>query len=189
MEKKKVVLEHQATNGNSYQSIELELMNLRSLPKNCDNHDVIVMIRKYNFLANNINATGTFDNILKLQTINNDKIIISKSTGLMWHQSGSEAPINWYKGKGWIRELNRSGYAGFFDWRIPTVEEVASLLKEREINMDLFVDNSFSNLQNSIWTCDNYGTYYVWRVDFQNGCINLKNNDCKSHIRHVRSCK
>ena len=53
-----MVLEHQATNGNSYQFIEL--VNLRSLPKNCDIHDVIVLIRKFDFFVNNINATGTF---------------------------------------------------------------------------------------------------------------------------------
>lgn len=104
----------------------------------------------------------------------------------MWHQSGSEESIDWYKGKNWLQELNRNGYAGFFDWRMPTVEEAASLLKKREINMDLFLDNSFSNLQNSIWTCDYNGIYDAWRANFKNGNISLKSTDCKSYIRPVR---
>ncbi len=164
-------------------------VNLRKFPKNCSEDDVSTMLKRYKFFECGRNEKGVFDNTLKPETINSDKVLISHLTGLMWHQSGSIEPMEWYNGDEWISELNGDAYAGYSDWRLPTVEEAASLLKEREGNMDLFTDPNFSNQQANIWTCDNHGMYLAWKVRFTYGHVYLQYASCDIYFRPVRSCK
>ena len=63
-----------------------------------------------------------------MKSINGDKVVIDHATGLMWHQSGSTYGLNWEKANRWVRLLNKRGYAQYSDWRLPTIEEAASLL-------------------------------------------------------------
>jgi hypothetical protein len=176
---------HSVNNGHNNPKASV---NLRKFPKNCSLDDVNSMLKKNNFFDIIQNKKGNFNNVLKPKIINCDKVIISNVTGLMWHQSGSIEPMDWYKGDDWIRELNCNGCAGYSDWRFPTVEEATSLLKEIAKNMNLFTDPSFSNQQTSIWTCDHYGMYYAWNVDFTIGHVYLHTASCDIYFRPVRSC-
>jgi hypothetical protein len=101
-----------------------------------------------------------------LKTIGGDKVVVDKATGLMWHQSGSDDSMSWGKAKKWVRSLNSRGYAGHHDWRLPTVEEAASLLESSKKNGKLYIDPIFSNMQRWIWTGDRYGSEAAWGVSF-----------------------
>ena len=164
-------------------------VNLRKFPTNCSEDEVNLMLKRFNFFDSGRNEKGIFNNTLETGTIRNDKVIISHYTGLMWHQSGSIEPVEWYNGIEWISELNGEGYAGYSDWRLPTVEEAASLLKVRENNMDLFIDPYFSNQQENIWTCDSHGMYLAWKVRFTDGHVYLQFSSCDIYFRPVRSYK
>jgi len=58
--------------------------------------------------------------------------------------------MDWDKAKQWVRDLNSIGYAGYHDWRLPTLEETASLLESSNGN-GLYIDSVFSNKQE--WNC------------------------------------
>ncbi len=94
---------------------------------------------------------GNFINDFQLKTINGDNVVIDNVTGLMWHQSGSPSFMAYRKVQEWIEDLNRTGYAGYFDWRLPTVEEAVSLLENDKKN-GLYIDLIFSKDQALIWT-------------------------------------
>jgi uncharacterized protein YjbI with pentapeptide repeats/tetratricopeptide (TPR) repeat protein len=104
-----------------------------------------------------------------LITLGDDKVVVDYATGLMWHQSGSDA-MEWNKAKEWIKKLNKRGYAGYNDWRLPTLEEAVSLL---ESNWDdLYIDHVFSKEQRLIWTGDSRSHMEdVWSVDFDSGYV------------------
>lgn len=85
---------------------------------------------------------STINHNYNLRSISNDKVVIDHATGLMWHQSGSEEYMNWELANHWLEQLNDEGYAGFNDWRLPTVEEAASLLESSKSN-DLYIDPVF----------------------------------------------
>jgi len=108
-----------------------------------------------NFFEFNWNNTGNFDNDFKL--IKDDKVVIDLATGLMWHQSGSENEIIWKdEVEKWLSEINNKKYAGFNNWRLPTIEESLSLLESNNKN-GLFVDQIFDIKQSRIWTADRNG--------------------------------
>ena len=129
------------------------------------------------------------------KTIGGDKVIVDNATGLMWHQAGSRKYMKWKKAKKWIKKLNegswlnKSSYAGYHDWRLPTLEEAASLLESNKRN-DLYIDPIFSNKQGWIWTGDKKGSEAAWRVYFDYGGVGWNDYiDSYYYVRPVRSVR
>ncbi len=162
---------------------------LRSTPQTLDKSDVRTMVKKLGFFEKYYNSTGEFLNHYELQTINNKKVLIDYATGLMWHQSGSEQYMKYEKVLPWIQELNRLKYAGFSDWRLPTLEEAASLMESQESRDALYIDPLFSKDQNHTWTADMYDKNRAWAVDIFGGDFNPVEIDYDSFVRPVRSVK
>ena len=113
--------------------------------------DIIIHEKKFNqgFFGHSTISHDYEENI-----IDDDNIVIDHATGLMWHQSGSFKNISWKSAKRWVIKLNENGYAGFTDWRLPTLEEAVSLLEPSAKNGNQFIDPAFDKTQSSVWTCD-----------------------------------
>ncbi len=110
------------------------------------------------------------DHNYKLETIDGDKVVKDNFTGLMWHQSGSIGiGISWQKAEVWVKKLNSNGYAGFHNWRLPTLEEAASLLKANKDGSVLYIDPIFNSAQKYIWTGDIYKKEDRWFVNLDQG--------------------
>jgi len=113
--------------------------------------DIVIHEKKFNqgFFGHSTISHDYEENI-----IDDDNIVIDHATGLMWHQSGSFKNISWKSAKRWVIKLNENGYAGFTDWRLPTLEEAVSLLEPSAKNGNQFIDPAFDKTQSSVWTCD-----------------------------------
>lgn len=109
----------------------------------------------------------------KAKEIKNDKVIIDRATDLMWHQSGNASSFSWMDAYHWIDELNQKGYAGYQDWRFPTLEEAASLLEPSKKNKYLYISPVFSREEEWIWTGDLRDQETAWIVYFRHGSLVL----------------
>ncbi len=126
-------------------------------------------------------------------TIKGNKVVKDHVTGLMWHQSGSYKNMSWKRAKKWVSELNTQAYAGFSDWRLPTLEEAVSLLESSEKNGNQFIDPVFDKTQWSIWTSDSsvsdgsLSLDNAWSVNF-NHCLIGRSNIMtdRKKVRPVR---
>ena len=131
---------------------------------------------------------STIEHEYKTETINDNKVVIDRATGLMWHPTGSPEYMKRREVKKWIRGLNSKGYAGHNDWRVPTVEEAVSLLESSENNGNLYIDAAFDITQRWIWTGDSCSSGGMWRVYFDDGYV-----DCGGvgylFVRPVRKIK
>lgn len=150
---------------------------------------VKAMVKKRGFFEKYYNSTGNFNNHYELETINEQKVVMDYATGLMWHQSGSLEYMKYDKIQSWLQELNRQKYAGFSDWRLPTLEEVASLMESQENSDALYIDAIFSKDQNHTWTADKYTEDKAWAVDIFGGDFNAVGIDSDSFVRPVRTEK
>jgi len=123
-----------------------------------------------------------------LKLVNSDNVVIDHATGLMWHQPGSDEKMEWEEAKKWVRELNVQGHFGYNDWRLPTLEEAASLLESDETN-GLYIDPVFSNYHEWIWTGDEYRSEGAWGVHYGSSLVFWVNLDSVFYVRPVRSGK
>ena len=121
--------------------------------------------------------------------INSDMVVIDHTTGLMWHQSGSEEYLTWKVAKKWVAELNINGYAGYKDWRLPTLEEAATLLEPAQTNVR-YIDPIFDGKQPFIWTGDTKNSgFAAWLVSYQSGSVSWLGILHYRFVRPVRSIK
>jgi hypothetical protein len=130
---------------------------------------------------------STINHSYEKRSVNGDSVVIDHATGLMWHQSGSSDYMMWNNANNWIGSLNYRGYAGYKDWRLPTLEEAVSLLEFSRKNGGPYIDPLFNGEQWGIWTGDKHGSRGVWSVYFSLGNVrwNVKNR----YVRPVRSLK
>ena len=137
---------------------------------------------------------STIKHDYSLKAVSGDVVVVDNATGLMWHQGGSDE-MEWDEAKEWVEDLNsEEGYAGYQDWRLPTVDEAVSLLESSEKNGDLYIDPVFCKKQRWIWTGDKFededGSEAAWGVRFGYGYVywfyNLYNY---VHVRPVRSMR
>jgi hypothetical protein len=116
-----------------------------------------------------------------------DKIVMDYSTGLMWQQSGSAEPYRLKDVQQQIEHLNQIKYAGFDNWRLPTLDELACLTEPQVNEFGLYLDPIFDDKQWHIWTADLLKSLpRAWVVYFNDATIRMSLNK-KSFLRSVRT--
>jgi hypothetical protein len=154
----------------------------------------IFIVNKHNY---GFYGHSTINNNYESKSVNGDGVVIDHAIGLIWHQSGSDEEMDWPKAKQWVKDLNDKGYAGYSDWRLPTVEEAISLLEPNINPSSLYIDPAFDAKQTGIWTGDeNDSAGFLdgaWSVRFSGGYGG--GNACwvydsaSNHVRPIRSVK
>lgn len=117
-----------------------------------------------------------------------DQLVIDHTTGLMWQQAGSDRG-DFPKAQEYIRQLNRDKFAGYSDWRLPSLEEAMSLMeaKQNEVN-GLYINSLFDKRQSWIWTADMRSASVAWVVGFSVGYCDVVDLGVGGHyVRGVRS--
>jgi len=162
---------------------------LRSTPDvNLTAEEVQRMIKKYDFYCREglswSNPTGKgLENDFVAQQ--NGQVILDRATGLMWQRSGSTDFITFAEAKKYVEDLNRRKFAGFSNWRLPTLEEAMSLMKPIQ-NRDLYIDAKFDAEQQWIWTSDLRSAGVAWVVYFINGYCGHNPVPSNCFVRVVR---
>jgi serine/threonine-protein kinase len=117
---------------------------------------------------------------------NLDKTVADGATGLVWQQSGSEFPLTWHQAKAYIQELNSSQFAGSSTWRLPTVDELMTLLTELPHGEDYCIESIFDQRQKRIWSCDRRSFIAAWYVSIDMGYVAWQDFTGYYHVRAVR---
>ena len=92
---------------------------------------------------------------------NGNGTIIDQNSGLLWQQSGSyhelQKGMNWYQALEYVELKNSKKFAGFDDWRLPTLKELKNLFDaSRPIKSK---DNERIGLPKPF---KGGGSYYLW---------------------------
>ena len=162
---------------------------LRSIFQVLGYEDVEAMIKRLNFFENSFNKSGSFKNYLEVINSNGTLVVIDHKTGLMWHKAGAPKPMNFDKARKWLASLKSKRYAGFSNWRFPTLEEAASLLEQSKNKNGLHIDPTFTGSQRHTWTGDRFGSTKRWGVRFNEGIVYGYSMRKKLSLRPVRKVK
>lgn len=80
----------------------------------------------------------TYRGIFKNSFEKHGEVVADCSTGLMWQRS-THGPFTLKQANDYISQLNAKRFAGYTNWRIPTVEELASLTQTNGVSTPFLV--------------------------------------------------
>jgi hypothetical protein len=95
-------------------------------------------------------------------------VVMDHATGLMWQQSGSPDYLTYADAEKYVSDLNAKRFAGYNNWRLPTLEEAMSLMEPKQHD-GLFLDPVFDRKQWCIWTADLESAGVAWVAYFSIG--------------------
>ncbi len=100
----------------------------------------------------------------------------------------------------YLNEVNREGLCNFKDWRLPTHQELMSIVHFGQTTAPMVETDYFSNTSSGLtapvwyWTQDSSadglsadGAQNAWAIDFASGNDNFLNKSTAAHVRLVRA--
>ena len=143
-------------------------ITLRSQARLLHDTDVSRLMNRWGFFDRVRRSPGGFANDFE---DNGDGTVTDWATGLMWQQDGS--PDMNRSGTAYVGQLNANRYAGYTDWRLPTLEELASLLSSRRNPRGLYAAPLFSSRQDFVYSADvsDGSRTGFWAVNFVGGTV------------------
>ena len=183
-------------------SIPAPKLALRSEPKKIAEGDVKNILVKYDFFEKRLNPQGSHSGDF---VDNGDGTITDRATGLMWLKGGSSVTLEYGDAEAYLKRINRERFAGNSDWRLPTVEELASILRN-DGGSGYYITPVFDTKQKRCWSSDFEKVDPIWSVvflvDFAAGRIDggqwnprsytsldIKLRNSYSYVRAVRSIR
>jgi len=155
-------------------------------PEALDSEDVKAMIQRNDFFDSIWNRYGKHRGRYTPRSIGGERVVLDTGAGLMWHPGGSTHKMRFGAAEQWLVNLNRRRYAGYSDWRLPTLKEAATLLRSPGRPGNLCIDALFSQDQPYIWTSDRYGANGAWVIRFDDGYMLGCPRDLEHYVRPVR---
>ena len=129
---------------------------------------------------------------------NGDGTVTDLETKLIWKQTDSFQDTskwnNWFRAQEYIQSLNIEKFAGYSDWRMPTLEEAESLHDENHSikdmdRMDIFISSVFSPGGGfTCWTSNElpHATAAIYYYRYGHANSNHKEDITKDSVRAVR---
>ena len=168
---------------------------LSSMPKNDHQWDGKQSLRSHSIKVRPKKARDIFktDNRWRPVTYvanafraNQDGTVTDGATGLIWQQAGSDYPVTWQEAHDYIEALNLRGFAGHDDWKLPTVDELMTLLTDVPQAGDLCIEPVFNQNERWLWSCDRRSYVAAWYVSVDVGYVSWQDFSCYYYVRAVR---
>lgn len=116
-----------------------------------------------------------------------DGTVADHATGLLWQSAGSDYPMNWHEAEKFVVALNLQGFAGRSDWRLPTVNELLSLLQEVSRMEKYCASPLFDPEKKWLWSGDWRSGTTAWYVSMDMGFAGWQDTNCAYFVRAVSS--
>jgi len=162
-------------------------LRLRSAPIQLSGREVAAALVTRGFYDKRMNAAGngvTHDYLTRV--VGDMVVLIDRATGLMWQHGGSQRAMSFASAEEYVRRLNVEKLAGFKDWRLPTVEEVGSLI-EPQAHDEMHISRAFRRGVNFVWTADRHPDGCMWMAYFFDAQFACEKPEFNAWVRGVRS--
>jgi len=110
-----------------------------------------------------------------------EETVVDLATGLTWQRQGSRYPVTFAGASSYVEQLNDQNFNGCRHWRLPTANELLSLL---ENVADVF-PKPLARSVHWLWSCDRHGHHESWYVNMDMGFVGVQDVNCVNHVRAV----
>ena len=131
---------------------------------------------------------------------NGNLTITDTKTGLMWMKGDSYLHtshwINWFESIQYVKQLNEEGFAGHYNWQVPTTKDLFTIYDAGKTNskvlgrgMIIHIDPIFAKEGSaSLWTIEENGIFNAFGVLLNTGKTfnSPKNSKHRKAVRAVR---
>ena len=116
-------------------------------------------------------------------------MIADYATNLLWQHSSPSTPVTWHEARTYVQQLNDMRYGGYTDWRLPTLEELASLLEPVKSSHHVYLDAAFGSTQLWCWSSDPVASASgnAWFISFSSGGIQPHQMQASAFVLVVRT--
>jgi len=143
-----------------------EIVHLPAEPGIINDDEIAGILKKWNFFDAEVNPAGRFEN--EFVDGGDPLTLIDQKTALMWQRGGLDIASSRTIRRE-IGELNGRGFAGFSNWRLPTMEEAMSLMEPEKNLKDVYLNPVFSKEQPFIFVAAKRKPGGYWFVDYKQG--------------------
>ncbi|ADH86341.1 DUF1566 domain-containing protein [Desulfurivibrio alkaliphilus] len=145
-----------------------ERLQLRRTPDFVAEEGIPELLEKFNFFDAQRRPSGSCRAML---VDNGDGLTVSDlKGGTMWQRGGCDITNHRHVAE-YIEELNQQHFAGYDDWRLPTMEEALALLGPERNRKGLLISQAFSQEQPFIFLADQRKPGGFWFIDFKQGTV------------------
>lgn len=113
------------------------------------------------------------------------EILHDAAHGLFWQQAGSPYPDTWEQAQAYVRRLNETAFAGLEHWRLPTVEELTTLVRVPEHDHAACLPPLFNPGQRLLWSADRRSFVAAWTLNVGLGFVGWQDFTCRAWVRAV----
>lgn len=108
-------------------------------------------------------------------------------SGLLWQRKAAGFMLTWSQAHDYISYLNDRGWQGSACWRLPTTEELHTLLRPPTRERDFCFDSYFAEEIHWIWSCDTCSRNTAWTVDIKESFFQELDKDGMASVCAVTS--
>ncbi len=114
-------------------------------------------------------------------------MLFDPHTGLHWQRQGSGYTLDWHQAHTYIDYLNEHGFQGKTTWRLPTTEELLSILRPPTVERDICLDPSFAPSIHWLWSADPCNKKQAWMADILESYLGRQDLDGTASVCAVSS--
>jgi serine/threonine-protein kinase len=107
------------------------------------------------------------------------------ATGLVWERGGAEYPVTFQGAAAHVRALVEARFAGRADWRLPTMDELLTLLAPLPQGAAHCAAPIFDPSVRRAWSADLRTFTAAWQADLEMGFVTSGDFTCVCGVRAV----
>jgi serine/threonine protein kinase len=113
--------------------------------------------------------------------------IVDLATGLIWQKMDNGSPVSHADADSYIETLNDSRKSRISKWRLPTVNELLTLVHNPRLSENSCPNDVWQQENQWYWSCDRRSEKTSWYVNTRLGYTGWQQNNCRNHVRAVAS--
>ena len=131
-------------------------------------------------------AADRFELVMYVNLLRGFEAVLDRETGLVWQRNTSDTLYNWEDANVFCHQTEIGGRKG---WRLPTIEELSTLIDPFRTNPSVPDNHPFTNVKDNYWSSATYSgsTSNAWLVYFSNGAVYVGIKTDSYYVRAVRS--